>query len=146
MSSTRRGRFLSIGELAERTGVARTALRYYDELALVRPADRASGRRRYTTSAVAEVGVIRLLREVGFTLTEIGSLIRVGDRASRHEVVDRKLGELTEQQSRIEVARVALEHAQACPSGDPLRCPRFQSVVESRLRGFPLEESHSRVH
>ena len=146
MSSTRHGRFLSIGELAERTGVATTALRYYDELALVRPADRASGRRRYTTSAVAEVGVIRLLREVGFTLTEIGSLMRAGDRASRHEMVDRKLGELTEQQRRIEVARVVLEHAQACPSGDPLRCPRLQSVVESRLRGLPLEESHSRVH
>jgi DNA-binding transcriptional MerR regulator len=146
MSSTRRGRFLSIGELAERTGVARTALRYYDELALVRPVDRASGRRRYTTSAIAEVGVIRLLREVGFTLTEIGSLMRAGDRASRHEMVDRKLGELTEQQRRIEVARVVLEHAQGCPSGDPLRCPRFRSVVESRLRGLPLEESHSRVH
>jgi DNA-binding transcriptional MerR regulator len=37
---------LSIGELAERTGVAATALRYYDQLGLVRPAERESGGRR----------------------------------------------------------------------------------------------------
>ena len=66
-------RLLSIGELAERTGVATTALRYYDELGLVRPTARASGRRRYPTSAVMEVGVILFLREVGFSLAEIGS-------------------------------------------------------------------------
>jgi DNA-binding transcriptional MerR regulator len=57
---------LSIGELAERTGVATTALRYYDELGLVRPAARVSGRRRYAVSAVADVGAVIFLREVGF--------------------------------------------------------------------------------
>jgi hypothetical protein len=52
---------LSIGELAERTGVARSALRYYDELGLLRPTARESGgRRRHAASAVAEVSV-RLL-------------------------------------------------------------------------------------
>jgi DNA-binding transcriptional MerR regulator len=46
-------RHLSIGELAERSGVATTALRYYDQLGLVRPAARDSGgRRRYAASAV----------------------------------------------------------------------------------------------
>lgn len=146
MSSTRRAGLLSIGELAERSGVATTALRYYDELALVRPVDRVSGRRRYATSAVMEVGLIRLLREVGFTLAEIGSFVRGGERGSRYEIVDRKLGELTEQQRRIEVARVVLEHARACPSGDLVGCPRLRSIVEGRLRGLPLEDSHARVH
>ena len=146
MPSTHRARLLSIGELAERTGVAATALRYYDELALVRPADRASGRRRYTTSAVMEVGVIRLLGEVGFSLAEIGTLVRGGERTVRDDIVDRKLSELTEQLRRIEVARAVLEHARACPAGDPLRCPRLRSIVEDRLRGLPLEDSHARVH
>src|SRR5262249_52829548 len=78
---------LSIGELAERTGVATTALRYYDQLGLVRPAARESGgRRRYAASAVAEVSVIRFFREVGFTLAEIDSLLGAGEQRSRHAI------------------------------------------------------------
>jgi DNA-binding transcriptional MerR regulator len=143
-SGTRR--LLSIGELAERTGLATTALRYYDELGLVRPAARASGRRRYAASAVADVGVILFLRDVGFSLAEIGSLVAGGERRSWQEVVDRKLAELAEQQHRLDVARVALEHARQCPAGEPVQCSRFWSIIEGQLRGLPLEESHARAH
>ena len=137
---------LSIGELAERTGVATTALRYYDDLGLVRPTARASGQRRYAESAVAEVGVILFLREVGFSLAEIAPLVAGGDRRSWRDVIDRKLGELDEQRHRLDVAREALEHAKRCPAGEPVRCPRFWSIIDGRLRGDSLEDSHSRVH
>lgn len=81
---------LSIGELSERTGVPTTALRYYDELGLVRPAARAAGRRRYAASAVRDVGVILFFREIGFSLAEIGRFI-AGERRSRREMIDHKL-------------------------------------------------------
>jgi DNA-binding transcriptional MerR regulator len=139
-------RLLSIGELAERSGVASTALRYYDELGLVRPATRSSGRRRYAESAVAQVGAILFLREVGFSLAEISSFLTARDGRSRQEIVDRKLAELTEQQHRIEVAREALAHGQRCPAGDPMRCGRFWSIIDGHQRGLSLEESHARVH
>ena len=137
---------LSIGELAERTGVPATTLRYYDELGLVRPATRSSGHRRYAESAVAQVGAIRFFREVGFTLAEISSFLTAHDPRSRQEIVDRKLAELTEQQHRIEVAREALAHGQRCPADDPMRCPRFWSIIDGQRRGLSLEESHARVH
>jgi DNA-binding transcriptional MerR regulator len=139
-------RLLTIGELAERSGVATTALRYYDERGLVRPATRLSGRRRYAESAVAEVGAILLFREVGFSLAEISSFLTAGDRRSRQEIVDRKLAQLTEQQHRIEVAREVLMHGQRCPAGDPMDCSRFWSIIDGQLRGLSLEESHARVH
>jgi DNA-binding transcriptional MerR regulator len=139
-------RLLSIGELAERSGVATTALRYYDELGLVRPAMRSSGRRRYAESAVADVGAILFFRQVGFSLTEISAFLSAGDRRSRREIVDRKLAELAEQQHRIEVAREALAHGQRCPADNPLRCSRFWSIIDGQLRGLSLEESHARVH
>src|SRR5687767_11288725 len=122
------GPLLSIGELADRTGVAATALRYYDDVGLVRPSGRESGRRRYAESAVAEVGVVLFLREVGFSLAEIGELVS-GERESWQAVVDGKLAELEEQQHRLEVARTALEHARRCPAGEPVRCPRFWSII-----------------
>jgi DNA-binding transcriptional MerR regulator len=137
---------LSIGELAERTGVAATALRYYDELGLVRPAARASGRRRYAERAVLEVGTIVFLRDIGFSLAEIRAFVAGGKRGPWRTIIDHKLAELDEQQHRIDVARMALEHGKRCPSGDPVRCPRFATIIEGYLNGLSVEESHARVH
>jgi DNA-binding transcriptional MerR regulator len=138
-----RGAQLSIGELAERTGVPATALRYYDQLGLVRPAGRESGRRRYDESAVAEVGVILFLRDVGFTLDEVAQLLRrQASGAGWPELVERKLAELAEREERLRAARTALEHARRCPAGDPSRCPRFWSIIDARMSGLSLEESH----
>jgi len=136
---------LPIGELSTRTGVAVTALRYYDELGL-RPKVRASGQRRYSESAVRAVGVVLFLREVGFSLAEVAELIGAHHRTARWSaLVDGKLSALAEQQRRLLVARTALEHARDCPATDPSRCPRFWSIVDARLSGASLEESHAVV-
>jgi DNA-binding transcriptional MerR regulator len=137
---------MSIGELAERTGVAATALRYYDELGLVRPATRTSGRRRYDPGAVAEVGVIVFLREVGFSLDEIRRFLAVDGHESRQQIIDRKLAELTAQQHRLDVARTVLEHGRQCPARDPLNCSRFWTIIDGHQRGLSLEESHAQLH
>src|SRR5215218_9235956 len=137
---------LSIGELAEQTGVAMTALRYYDELGLVRPETRSSGRRRYAASAVAEVGAVRFLREVGFSLGEIDAFLAATDRRSRQEIIDRKLADFAEQQHRLDVARSLLEHGRRCPASEPMHCSRFRAIIDGHLRGLSLEDSHARVH
>jgi Predicted transcriptional regulators len=136
---------LSIGELSERTGVPTSALRYYEEVGLVRPAARVAGRRRYAASAVRDVGLILFLREIGFTLAEIKRFL-AGERPSRQELIDHKLAELAEQQHRIEVARTALEHGRNCPASEPMKCCRFWSIIEGHLQGLSLEESHARAH
>ena len=136
---------LSIGELSERTGVPASTLRYYDELGLVRPAARAAGRRRYAPSAIKDVGVILFFREIGLSLAEIKQFV-TGGRQRQHELIDRKLAELAQRQHRIEVARNALEHGQRCPASEPMKCPRFWSIIEGRLNGLSVEESHERTH
>ncbi len=129
----------SIGQLAERTGVPATALRYYDALGLVRPVTRESGRRRYDEAAVAQVGVLLVLRDVGFTLAEIADLVNgEGWRA----LAAGKLEQLDALAARVRVARTALEHALACPHGDPGVCPTVWGVVDARLHGRALAEAH----
>src|SRR5215216_64792 len=90
---------LTIGELAKRTGVATSALRYYEELGLLPAPDRVSGQRRYPESAVGLVGVILLLRDVGFSLRESKALL--GSRTQAVEgwrsLAHRKLADLDEQ-------------------------------------------------
>ena len=136
---------LTIGELATRAGVATSALRYYEELGLVGAAARVSGQRRYEPDAVGIVGAILFLRDVGFTLDEIRSLMAARSASPRswRELARRKLAELDERIVEAQTARVAVEHALACPRDDIVTCPNFQQVVRERLAGKPLHEVHA---
>jgi DNA-binding transcriptional MerR regulator len=140
-------RLLSIGELARATGVPTTTLRYYDDLGLVRPADRQAGRRRYDPAAKWMVGTVCVLRDVGFTLTEIAQLLESAPTRSRWDtLVAAKLTQLEAQAERIRIARTALEHAQRCPADSTLECPRFRKIVRGYLEGIPLQDSHRSLH
>ncbi|ABP56899.1 redox-sensitive transcriptional activator SoxR [Salinispora tropica] len=62
---------LTIGQLAARSGVASSALRYYEQIGLLR-ADRTSGnQRRYARSELRRVAFIRISQQVGISLDEI---------------------------------------------------------------------------
>src|SRR5829696_7408500 len=116
--------FLSIGELATRTGTAASALRYYEQLGLVRPLRRESGRRLYAPSAVQLVGVVSLLQEVGFTLREVRRLLDSPSSAPVwRELATRKLGDVDRQIGKARAAREAIEHALSCPKERILDCP-----------------------
>src|SRR6266704_2465804 len=118
---------LTIGELAKRTGVATSALRYYEELGLLPAPARVSGQRRYPPSAVGLVGVILLLRDVGFTLREVKALIASRSLAGDgwRELHRRKLTELDRRIAQAQAARTAIAHALACPHEDVFECPNF---------------------
>ena len=135
---------LTIGELARRVGVATSTLRYYEELGLLPAPARTSGQRRYPESAVGLVGVILLLRDVGFSLAEQKAIL-----ASRAVALDdwqqlarRKLAELDNQIAKAQTAREAIDHALRCPHKEIFECPNFASVVAARLDGQPLQRAH----
>ncbi|MER7333470.1 MULTISPECIES: redox-sensitive transcriptional activator SoxR [unclassified Micromonospora] len=62
---------LTIGQLSTRSGVAPSALRYYERLGLIR-AERTSGnQRRYARTELRRVAFIRISQQVGISLEEI---------------------------------------------------------------------------
>jgi MerR family redox-sensitive transcriptional activator SoxR len=138
-------RLLTIGELARRAGVATSALRYWEELGLLPAPVRISGQRRYPESAVALVGVILLLRDVGFTLAETKALgsSRGGALDEWRRLARRKQAELDEQIVKARAAREAIDHALRCPHEDILDCPNFRSLITARLAGQLLHEAYS---
>jgi DNA-binding transcriptional MerR regulator len=136
---------LTIGQLAQRTGVARTALRYYEDLGLLQPAFRQSGQRRYYESTVAAVGVILLLRDIGFSLSEIGQIhaTRPGVAGSPwRDIAAAKIHELDDRIAGAVAARSALRHALAHHQAAIDDCPRFGDAVTGVLAGVPLRASH----
>lgn len=132
---------LTIGELAQATGVATSALRYWEELGLIPTPTRVGGQRRYTPDTVQAIGQILLLRDAGFTLTEINELLRTKDNF--RELAERKLKELDERIANAQAAKTAIEHGLACPHEDILTCPTGAGIVKARLAGIPLREAHS---
>jgi MerR family redox-sensitive transcriptional activator SoxR len=71
---------LTIGEVARRAGVATSALRFYEDVGLITPADRVGNRRRYLRDVLRRVAFIRSAQRVGLSLDEIrGALASLPD-------------------------------------------------------------------
>ena len=66
---------LSIGEVARRSGIRPSAIRFYESVGLVPDPGRAGGQRRYAPAIVDRLVVIKLARELGFALEDIRSLL-----------------------------------------------------------------------
>ena len=62
---------MKIGQLAHRTGLRASAIRYYERLGLLAPPHRVGGQRRYSPDALDRVLLIRFASEMGFSLAEI---------------------------------------------------------------------------
>jgi MerR family redox-sensitive transcriptional activator SoxR len=124
-----------IGELARRTGVATSALRYYERVGLLSPAGRAGGRRHYQPSSAERVALIRLCQDAGFTLAEIGRLLAAWDRGGRDwgRLAERKTAELDARIADARRAKKLINHALECPHRDLLACPNFRSALEAQL-------------
>ena len=75
---------LSIGELAERSGVRVPTVRYYERAGLVRPVPRSEGGHRlYEGRDVERLTFIRRGRELGFSLEAIRGLLRLAEDHDR---------------------------------------------------------------
>ncbi|MEO0774872.1 MAG: redox-sensitive transcriptional activator SoxR [Pseudomonadota bacterium] len=72
---------LSIGEIADRTGLAVSAIRYYEEEGLVAPWRNDAGRRRFQRADIRRLSFIMVAQQFGFTLAQIKAEL---DRLPRH--------------------------------------------------------------
>lgn len=110
---------LSIGEVARRAGVKPSAIRYYEQIGLLPPPARRSGRRRYEPGVLDRLTVIRVAQAAGLTLAETGELFAgvpeeppVGARWQR--LARRKLVEVEALIARAERMRSMLRLALGC--------------------------------
>lgn len=71
---------LTIGAISERTGVAPSALRFYEAEGLIHATRSDGGQRRYSRDTIRRVSFIRVAKEVGLSLDEIrDSLVSLPD-------------------------------------------------------------------
>ncbi len=68
-------RGFSIGEIAERTGLAVSAIRFYEEKGLVRPERNAAGQRRFARADIRRLSFVMISQRLGFALADIAALL-----------------------------------------------------------------------
>ena len=71
-SQTNASRFLSIGEVSQRTGVAASALRFYEAIGLIGSVRSGGNQRRFQRAVIRRVAVIKAAQRAGIPLDEIG--------------------------------------------------------------------------
>ena len=95
--------YLSSGDVSKATGVGRETLRLYEERGLVEPVSRtAAGYRQYSSSAIDLIAFIKETQQAGFTLKEIGELLKLRETAMNtcgnvSEALGRKLASIDDE-------------------------------------------------
>lgn len=110
---------VSIGQVARQTGVAASALRYYERAGILQKPARVNGRRVYDASTVKRIDVLRFAQEAGFTLQEIKVLFHGFDSrtplsARWQKLARQKINELDALRRKVERMKAALELGLRC--------------------------------
>jgi DNA-binding transcriptional MerR regulator len=121
---------LDIGEVARRTGVAPSALRFYERKNLISPTARTGLRRAYTPDVLDTLALITAARTAGFTLAEIKQLqdAHPDDHLLRQRLAA-KADELDERVTQLTAMRDSLRHATACRHDPLTACPHFRTAI-----------------
>ena len=123
---------IDIAELARRSGVRASALRYYEEKGLIVSLGRRGLKRLFAPSTVERLSLIALGRASGFSLDEMAAMLSDGptidkaDLRAKAAELDRRIDDLTR-------LRDGLLHAVACTAPSLMDCPRFRGIA--RLAG-----------
>ena len=123
-----------IAEIARRTGLPASTLRFYEEKGLITSIGRRGLKRLFGPDIFERLALIALGRAAGFSLHEIADMLTPdgSPRIDRDKLLA-KAEDLDRTIQRLTAMREGLRHAAACTAPHPMECPTFRRVV--RLAG-----------
>ena len=127
---------MDIGEVARRSGVPASTLRFYEEKRLLAPVGRRGLRRVYDPGVLERLALIALGRAAGFPLDQIALMFAPDGRP---RIDRRKLAarahELDERISELIALRDGLRHAADCRAPSHMECPMFRHLLRAAAAG-----------
>ena len=129
---------LDIREVADRSGVPPSALRYYEEIGLIASAARHGLRRQFGPETLLQLALIALGRAAGFTLAEIAGMFgKDGAPELPRAVLHERADTLDRQIRNLTTLRDALRHVADCPAPSHMACPKFRRLLHIAMRRKP---------
>ena len=127
---------MDIAEVARTSGVAASALRYYERVGLIQSLPTEGARRQFAPAVLDQLALIALAQAAGFSLEEIRTMFTPGGAPN----IDRgllaaKADELERMIRRLKAMVGGLRHAAACPAPSHAECPSFQRLLRAAAAG-----------
>lgn len=127
---------MDIAEVARRSGIPASTLRFYEEKGLIASVGRQGLRRVFGPVVLERLALIALGRSAGFSLDEIARMFA----PDGHPRIDRRLlaakaKELDGTIRKLSAMRDGLRHAAVCPAPSHMECPTFRRLLEGAAAG-----------
>ncbi len=128
------GRLLTIGKLAEQTGVGVETIRYYERAGVLpSPPRSAGGYRQYDSVYLKRLKFVNRRRELGFSLSEVRALLKLVDGGHTcAEVRELTLSHVEDIRAKIldlqHMERTLQATADRCTGGDAPECPIVEAL------------------
>lgn len=127
---------MDISEVAKRSGLRASTLRYYEEKGLVSSVGQPSERRRFAPGVLEQLALIALGQSAGFSLDEIRSMfLPSGQPSIDRQLLSAKADEIDVMVKRLKAMSNGLRHAAACPAESHAQCPSFQRLLKAAAAG-----------
>jgi DNA-binding transcriptional MerR regulator len=127
---------MDISEVARRSGVAASALRYYERKGLIRSLVSEGSRRQFAPAVLDQLALVALGQAAGFSLDEIRVMFTPdGEPDIDRALLTAKADELERMVKRLKAMIEGLRHAAACSAPSHAACPSFQRLLKAASAG-----------
>ena len=123
---------LDIAEVAQRSGIPASTLRFYEGKGLIASIGRRGLRRLFAPSVLERLSFIALGRSAGFSLDDIARMFASnGEVRIDRQMLTAKADELDTTILKLSVMRDDLRRAAACPAPNHMECRNFRRYLQS---------------
>lgn len=127
---------MDITEVAKRSGVPASTLRYYEKKGLIASVGPAGVRRQFVPSVLNQLALIALGQAAGLSLDEIAAMLTPsgGPNVDR-QLLSAKADDIDTTIKQLRAVSRGLRHAAACPAPSHAECPTFQGLLKAAASG-----------
>ncbi len=127
---------MDIAEVARRSGVPASTLRFYEEKGLISSIGRHGLRRLFDAAVLDQLALIALGRTSGFSLREIATMFAPGGQPSiDRQMLSAKADEIDLMIKRLKAMSSGLRHAAVCSAPRHTECPKFHRLLRAAASG-----------
>jgi DNA-binding transcriptional MerR regulator len=128
-------KFLDIGDVAAKTGIQPSALRYYEDIGLISSVSRHGLRRQYEADVLLQLKLVVLGKTAGFSLREIARMFGKGGKLDLpRKALRQKAEELDLQIRQLATLSNTMRHVADCPAPSHLECPTFRRLLNVAVK------------
>ena len=123
---------MDIAEVARRSNLPASTLRYYEEKGLIASIGRHGLQRVFDSDILDRLALIALARQAGFSLAEIRAMFALDGRPQiDRDQLSAKADALDQTIKTLTAMRDGLRHAAACPAPSHMECPTFRQMLQA---------------